>query len=249
MYGSNTGTYALIKDVLFANCYAIDSVYLPQAVGQNAEDLKWGDWYHPKSVRNMEHVGCGSINGGSEYGAFRTDNFGGGSDVLATFADCFVANNTNGSSSAAAFSKASNGLLTISNYTIYNSPGGGVPGAGSTNTNGLTSSITYPVQRSGSNGAEQKYAVGAFLSAFGASGYKTPQTSMPLWPFPYETNIHSLWAETITKASQDLPTGVTSSTSPVSGTAIGGGSMTFTKRVWESAGNATPSFASGAGVY
>lgn len=240
-YGSNSGSYALCKDVLFANCYAIDSAYLPKPSGENPEDLKWGDWYHAKSVRNVEHVGCGSINGGSEYGAFRTDNFGGSSDLLATFADCFVVNNTNGKSSAA-FSKASNGLLTISNYTIYNSPGGGVPASGSTNTNGLTSGIVSPVQRSGSNGAEQKYAVGAFLSAYGASGYKTPQTDMPLWPFPYESAIATLWSETITKVANDVPSGATASVNPASGTSLAGQQMTFTRRVWESAGTATPDF-------
>jgi hypothetical protein len=249
VYGSNTGSYALIKDVLFANCYSIDSPYLPRPSGQNPEDLKWGDRYHPKSVRNIRHVGGGSINCGSEYGSSRTDNFGGASDLLAVFIDEFVCNNTNGSSSAA-FSKASNGLITCTNYTIYNSPGGGVPSSGSTNTNGLTTGITYPTQRAGSNGAEQKYAVGTFLAKFGETGFETPQTNMPLWPFPYESYIKTLFSETITKVANDVPSGLVSSVNPLGGVSpITGLEQTFTRRAWEQIGNPTPSFASGAGVY
>lgn len=247
-YGSNTSGYALCKDVLFANCFALNCVYIPHKSGQNAEDLKWADWYHPKSVRNIEHVGCGSLNGGSEYGAFRTDNYGGASDVLATFLDCWVANNTNGNNSPA-FSKASNGLLTITNYTIGNSPGGTVPGSGSTNTNGLTSGATYPMLRSGSNGAEQKYAVGVPGSKWGTTGYKTPQTSLPLWPFPYESYIKALFQETFTKKPQDVPTSPTTSPDLFTGTALGGGSKTITSLMWEAFNNPMPSFAPGAGVY
>ena len=34
-YGSNTSSYDLCRDVLFANCYEIDSPHLPQKSGQN----------------------------------------------------------------------------------------------------------------------------------------------------------------------------------------------------------------------
>lgn len=250
-YGSNTSAYALCKDVLFANCYEIDSPHLPKKSGQNPEDLKWGAWYHPKSVRNIEHVGCGVINGGAEYGAFRTDNYGGASDVLATFTDCFVSGlqNGNGTATPGGFSKASNGLITCANYTVRDIPGAAVPASGSTNTLGLTSSIVYPTQRVGGNGANQTYAVGAFLSEYGSSGYKTVQTSMPLWPFPYETYLHGIWDETISRVTQDVPTGTATSGDPASGISLGGYPMTFTRRVWESAGNATPSFAAGGGIY
>lgn len=250
-YGSNTSGYALCKDVLFANCYEIDSPHLPKKSGQNPEDLKWGAWYHPKSVRNIEHVGCGVVNGGAEYGAFRTDNYGGASDVLATFTDCFVAGLTNGNGTATpgGISKASNGLTTTTNCTITGAPGSAFPASGNTNTNALTSGITYPLQRSGSAGAEQKYAVGAFLSGWGASGYKTTQSSMRLWPFPYEANLHAIWDESITRATQDVPTGTSVSGDPAAGLSITGLPMTFTRRLWESAGTACPSFATGGGIY
>ena len=103
--------------------------------------------------------------------------------------------------------------------------------------------------RQGGNGAEQKYAIGAFLSERGDANYKTVQTSMKLWPFPYEDVIASVFGESITRVTQDVPTGVSASADPFSGTALDGNAKTFTRRVWESAGTATPSFASGAGVY
>jgi hypothetical protein len=241
-YGSNDGNYALCKDVLFANCYEIDSPHLPKKAGEQPEDLKWGSWYHPKSVRNIEHVGCGVINSGAEYAAFRTDNYGGASDALASFGDCFVAGMQNGNAGATpdGFGKASNGLITVDHCTIYDVPGAAVPGSGSTNTNNLTSSIVHPVSRVSTNGAEQKYAIGVFLSAYGATGYKTPQTSMRLWPFPYESYIKTVFAETITRVTQDVPTGTSASADPFAGTDSFGVAKTFTRRVWQSVGNQIP---------
>lgn len=245
-YGSNDGGYALCKDVLFANCYEIDSPHLPQKSGQNPEDLKWGSFYHPKSVRNVEHIGCGVVNSGGEYGGIRFDNYGGGADQLGSVIDCFVVTFDTG----ACFSKASaNGTIPLTNCTGTGASGGFTSGSGFTQTNNLTSGITYPVQRSGSNGAEQKYAIGAFLSERGDANYKTVQTSMKLWPFPYEDVIASVFSESITRVTQDVPTGVSASANPFAGTSINGDAKTFTRRVWESTGNATPSFAAGAGVY
>lgn len=250
-YGSNTSAYADCKDVAFLNCYEIDSPHLPKKAAENAEDLKWGSWYHPKSVRNVEHIGCGVINCGGEYGGIRFDNYGGAGAALGSIIDCFVTGFNNGSASGAAcFSKSdSNGSIPIINCTGTDAPGGFSSGSGFTLTDNLTSSVTYPVVRQSGNGAEQKYCIGKFLSFRDDPDYKTVQTSMKLWPFPYEAALASLWDETITRVTQDVPTGVSTSTNPASGTALGGGSNTFTKRVWEENGTATPSFADGAGVY
>lgn len=65
-------------------------------------------------------------------------------------------------------------------------------------------------------------------------------TSLKLWPWPYESYMHSLMAETITKAPQDLPTGTSQSSNPFAGTSIDGQPQTFTRRVWESMGNQIP---------
>ena len=250
-YGSNTSAYDQCKDVAFMNCYEIDSPHLPKKAAENQEDLKWGAWYHPKSVRGIEHIACGVINGGGEYGAFRFDNYGGAGAALGGFVDCFVAGFNNGSpGSAECFSKSSsNGSVPVTNCTGTGAPGGFASISGFTTTASLTSGITYPVVRQGGNGAEQKYCVGEFLSGRSSANYKAVQTGMKLWPFPYEDALASIWAETITKATQDVPTGVSASANPLAGTALGGGAKTFTRRVWESAGTATPSFASGAGVY
>ena len=250
-YGSNTSSYDLCKDVLFANCYEIDSPHLPQKGGQNPEDLKWGSFYHPKSVRNVEHIGCGVINCGAEYGGIRYDNYGGAGAALGSIVDCFVVGFNNGSPGGAeCFSKSSsNGSIPVTNCTGTGAPGGFAGIAGFTLTSNLTSGITYPVLRQGGNGAEQKYAIGAFLSERGDANYKTVQTSMRLWPFPYEDVIASVFSESITRVTQDVPTGVSASANPFAGTSINGDAKTFTRRVWESTGNATPSFAAGAGVY
>lgn len=239
-YGSNDTAYALCRDVLFANCYEIDSPHLPWKTGQNAEDLKWGAWYHPKSCRNIRHVGCGVLNGGAEFGAFRTDNYGGAGDQLANFLDCFVIGFNNGSNaSATGISKASNGTLDITNCTVSGAPGGAFPASGWTGTNNLTSGISNPVTRVGAAGANQRYAVG-FLKEYDEAGYDVIDTSLKLWPWPYESIAASLFAETITKVAQDVPTGVAQSANPFAGTSLGGQAQTFTRRVWESMGTQIP---------
>ena len=241
-YGSNTSSYDLCKDVLFANCYEIDSPHLPKKAAENPEDLKWGSFYHPKSVRNVEHIGCGIINGGAEYGGIRYDNYGGAGAALGSIIDSFVAGFNNGSpGSAECFSKSSsNGTIPVTNCTGTGAPGGFASIAGFTLTSNLTSGVTHPVLRQSTNGAEQKYAVGAFLSERGDANYKTVQTSMKLWPFPYEDTLASVFAETITRVTQDVPTGVSTSPNPFTGTSLGGQTQTFTRRVFESTGNQTP---------
>ncbi len=240
-YGSNDGSYAECKDVLFANCYEIDS---PHLVGADADAVKWGSAYLPKSVRNVRFIGCGSLGSGAEYAAFRTDNYGGASDTLASFVDCFVWGFTNGSpATAAAFGKASNGVVTADHCTTGSLPGP-VNGGGVTATNMLSAGVVHPVARVSGAGAEQRFAVGAFLSAWGDAGFDVPDASLPLWPFPYEADLAKLAAEPLTKPTTDKPTGVTSAKNPYAGNAKDGSPMTLTKRIWEAAGTAMPPYAS-----
>jgi len=237
-YGSNDGAYAQVKDVLFANSYEIDSPALERG---DPNGTKWGAWYHPKSVRNVLHHGCGIINGGAHYGGFRTDNFGGPSADMAEYRDSFVAGLTNGGTPAAFSMSSGNGINDGSNVTVCNAPGGTQSG-GVSLTNILSSGVIYPVQRVGANGAEQRYAVGAFLSKFGDSGYATPQPNMPLWPFPYESYIKREFSVAIPKPSGFYPAAVTQTSNPFAGTSLSGHPMTFTRRVWEACGNVTPDF-------
>ena len=57
-----------------------------------------------------------------------------------------------------------------------------------------------------------------------------------------------MFSEVDHPVTQDVPTGVSASANP-SQASINSDAKTFTRRVWESTGNATPSFAAGAGVY
>lgn len=241
-YGSNDGSYPDCRDVLFANCYEIDSPHFVR--GSDAQ--KWGSFYHPKSVRNLAHIGCGSLGCGAGYGAFRTDNFGGDADLLATYLDCFVWDFNRGTTlDAAAFGKADNGRAIVRSCSAGNVAGPyleAAPGLES-DRNLFSSSIRHLTQRESGLGCEQLYAVGRFLSAYGEPGYDQVQADMPLWPFPYEAEFARIAAEPIPRPDSDLPTSVTASPNPYAGSALDGSLMTFTKRIWEATGTRMPDLA------
>lgn len=133
-------------------------------------------------------------------------------------------------------------LYSVANaatITVSSAPGGAFPASGWTGGANLTSGISNPVTRVAGNGANQRYAVG-FLKEYDEPGFDVIDTSLKLWPWPYESYMHSLMAETIAKVPQDLPTGTSQSSNPFAGTSIGGQPQTFTRRVWESMGNQIP---------
>jgi len=194
----------------------------------------------PKERCNLQYLGCGSLNSGLEYAAFRTDNYGGANDLLAIVSDCFVWDMKNGSpTTALAYGKASNGKLTVSQCSA-----GKVPGSefyepnGTTLTNELfTDAIDHLPLRQGGKGAEQLYAIGAFLSEHDAVGYDQPQLDKPLWPFPSSQEL-------ITKPASDGPVASTQSLNPYAGSALDGSPLRLTKRIWEATGKQMPSYAS-----
>lgn len=233
-YGSNDGDYAQVKDMLYANAYELDS---PALETGSDDATKWGSWYHAKSVRNVLHHGCGIVNGGAHYGGFRTDNYGDSSVDMAEYENSFVA----GLTDAPAFSMSSgHGINDGSNVSVCNVPGG-TEGGGISLTNVLTSPV-HPVQRVGADGAEQLHAVGAFLSRFDDANSTTVQTNLPLWPFPYESFIQKEFGTALDKPGGYYPTGATQTDDPFAGTALDGQPNTFTRRVWEACGTATPDF-------
>ncbi len=234
-YGSNDGAYELCRDVLFANCYELDSPHI-KATPSNGDNLKWGSFYFPKSVRNVRLIGCGSLNGGAEYGAYSTDNYGGNTDVLAEFTDCFAWDMRVGSSnSLTAFRKADNGIIRVKQCSAGLIPGDdlSVPSSTETSNNNFSDTIEYLTLRNNGKGAEQKYAIGKFLSSYGQTGFDQPQTSLRLWNFPYETELASISAELISKPSGDLPTTASSSSNPFA-------TSSFTKRIWQATGRTMP---------
>jgi hypothetical protein len=239
-YGSNNSAYGEVKNVLFANCYEIDS---PAFGSQDPDARKWGAWYHPKSVRNVLHHGCGVINSGATYGAFRTDNFGGPTAQMAQYQDSFVAGFIGDSGPASGFSMSEeNGVNTALQVSVCKTPGGAVSGGVSESKTAVNP--PHPVQRAGQNGAEQRYAVGKFLSAFGEAEFTVPQVDMPLWPYPYEEAIAREFAVSLPKPGGFLPEAVAATGNPFAGNSLDGSPMTFTRRVWEACGTPTPSFRS-----
>ncbi len=234
-YGSNDGSYDLCKDVLFANCYEIDSPHI-RSSPTDFDGLKWGSFYMPKSVRNVRHIGCGSLKNGAEYGAFGTDNFGGDTDLLAEFIDCFVWDVSRGSpNSVAAFRKADNGRIRVINCTAGLIPGNDLSLPGSTELSNelFSDTVAYLTRREAGKGAEQKFAIGKFLSGFGDAGYDQPQPTMRLWSFPYEFELALVTSEVLTRPSGDFPKTNATSTNPYITT-------TLTKRIWEATGRSMP---------
>ena len=234
-YGSNDGGYSLCKDVLFANCYEIDSPHI-RSSPTDFDALKWASFYTPKSVRNVRFIGCGSLKNGAEYGAFSTDNYGGDTDLLAEFIDCFAWDISQGSpSSVAAFRKADNGRIRVSNCTAGLIPGLDLndPDLTDASNNLFSDGVAFVTRREAGKGAEQRFAVGKFLSGFGETGYDVSQTNLRLWSFPYETELATITAESITRPAGDFPKTSATSSNPYA-------ASTLTKRIWEVAGQAMP---------
>jgi hypothetical protein len=234
-YGSNDGSYAECKNVLFANCYELDSPHI-QSLDRDSNTLKWASFYMPKSVRNVRHIGCGSLRNGAEYGAFSTDNFGGDADLVADYIDCFAWDLRQGSpSSVAAFRKASNGRIRVTNCTAGLIPGADLsePDTTEASNNLFSDTVDYLVRRNKNAGAEQRFAVGEFLSGFGAPNYDQPQTNLRLWSFPYETELAKVAAEIMVRPSGDQPAPAQTSVNPYA-------SLSLTKRIWEATGRTMP---------
>jgi hypothetical protein len=234
-YGSNDGSYGECKNVLFANCYEIDSPHI-QSLDGDPNTLKWASFYMPKSVRNVRHIGCGSLRNGAQYGAFSTDNFGGAADLLAEYSDCFAWDLGQGSpSSVAAFRKASNGRTRVTNCTAGKIPGNDLSDLGSTqaSNNLFSDTVEYLVRRSNNLGAEQRFAIGAFLSAFAVLGYDQPQPNLRLWPFPYEAELAIVASEIMQRPAGDQPGSVATSGNPYA-------TLSLTKRIWEATGQKMP---------
>ena len=150
-----------VQDVLFANCYEIDSPHLPQKSGQSRKTLKWGSFCPtPRACATSSTSAAASSTAARRYGGIRYDNYGGAGAALGSIVDCFVVGFNNGSpGSAECFSKSSsNGhprrtARAPSAWRLCRH-------RWLTLTSNLTSGITYPVLRQGGNGAEQKYAIG-----------------------------------------------------------------------------------------
>lgn len=245
-YGSDNGSWVDSKETLFANCLAIDG---PATENQATYGFKWASFYNPKHQRDLRYRGCIALNDGADLASFRSDNIG--SPTLSAY-DCAIwdnDNNTQSGQSPNGFHRQ-NGTFTIDHCT-----GGLILGSDTSGTTNLSAanhrfsdSMTNILQRVGGNGAEILYCHGTFLTHWGETGFDTV-TSVPLWPWPYESRIKA-WMDTqISRPASHFPSTPSSSRQSFQGTALGGSAMTLTRRVWEAAGTQMPSLAAGAGVY
>jgi hypothetical protein len=100
----------------------------------------------------------------------------------------------------------------------------------------FSDTVEYLVRRSNNLGAEQRFAVGAFLSGFGAPGYDQPQPTLRLWPFPYEAELAKVAAEIMERPAGDQPGSAATSSNPYA-------ALSLTKRIWEATGRMMPDWA------
>ncbi len=237
-YGSNDYSYTGVKDMLWANAYEIDSPNI-----ETSRNVKYGSWYAPKLVRNVRHVGCGSLNSGAEYGGFDGDAIEGtSSGVWGVFVDSFVSGLAHGSPpSVYGFGQGGDAPIVVDHCTVAAASNYATNSASVTNSEFAPAPQSLVVRRDG-RGAEQLFAIGALLSEFGDPQAEVPQLDLPLWPFPYEMAVKRVFDETIVRDAKDSPQSVSATTNPFQGQSLQGLPMTFTRRVWEATGQATPDF-------
>lgn len=226
-YGSDDTGYTLSRNTSRQNCIAIDGPAIPN---QGSDGGKYGSFYDPKSSRGLTDIGCISLNDKSNYAAWMGEYSSTGSNTDCAVYDC---------GSADAFRQTS-GTRTVTNCLL--SVVGGSDYNGATNSSNNRSSDTPGniVQRSAGAGADILYCVGGFLKKYGDTGWDVPDTSMPLWPWPYEDK-HATWMDTqIALPASHYPTSPANSRQSFTGTALDGNAMTLTRRIWEAAGTAMP---------
>ena len=245
-YGSNDGAYAQVKDMLWANCAGFDSEKLPH--GTN-DGYHYGLFYHPKSVRNVRHIGCFGVRCGAEYGLFRADCFGTGTGYTPmTAVDCFAGGMSAG---LPMFSKNGEGTISLDYITMLNNSGNVVYDSGTPTwsvAHTLTSGILYPMKRVGGVGAQVLYPVGGVGRFWGDTGYDTEDTTLKLWPWPFEDSGAALFARQVTKPTSALGASITPN--PFTGTsALSGLAKSITTEAFEMGGQPMPNLAVGAGVY
>lgn len=230
VYGSNDGAYAEVKDIAHINCFDIDS----GGFYTNDTATYWGSFYTPKSVRNIEYVGCGSINVRATHGGTRSDNIGTSTATGHVCVDTFVVGLQGSSGTPDAFGNSFGGG-TYQNYATNCLAQGNVGGTfgeaySGRQTSCRTSGATYPTVRVSGTGSEVLYQIGNLRQKWGTSGYKAA-SSRRLWPFPYERDIASFFGTAITKPSGWV--GDSATTNPF-------GTYSVTERVFRSLGSSMP---------
>lgn len=225
-YGNNDGDGS--QGALFQNSIAIDGPNIDTGLGQYS--YKWGSYYNPKNALDVRYQGAMSIADGGRSGLWVNDNIG---SPRTEVEDALVVGGDLGSGL-----RVSAGTSRVSRSTFANTGtclvGDGVEDLGS------ECFAELPEQLIGrSEGAQVSFAYGRFLSVWGEDGYDEP-TEVPLWPFPYESVIQSVFAEPLSP-----PPGYTPETNDTErgfcgGTSVEGLPMTLTRYIHELGGAPTP---------
>lgn len=225
-YGSDNTAWTLSRNTSRQNCLAIDGPAIPN---QGSAGGKYGSFYDPKSSRGLTDIGCIALNDDSLYAAWMGEYSSTGANT-----DCAIHTvSGDGFRQSSGTRTVTNCLLSVVTGSDYN---------GATNSSGNRSSDTPGniVQRSASTGAEILYCVGGFLKKYGDTGWNTPDTGMPLWPWPYEDKHEEFMDTQIALPASHYPASPANSRQSFTGTALDGNAMTVTRRVWEAAGTAMP---------
>lgn len=234
-YGSSNTAYnhdsggtnaTIIGDCLFANCWGISS---PNAYN-TPNNCVWGTWYSPKNVKNVTHIGCGSVNCGSTWGAFASDCFGTTANAL-TYDSCMVINHDYLNSVSEYYPGNPRGFFNGtggSSINVTNCVGDGLTSSNwipvsrvNTSGNNFTGNLTTPIHNGTSYINKAIYAIGEIGQEYGVTGYNQVTTNR-IFPFPYQSIIKEIYAETKTRGTYDVPTSISTSPNPLSGYALDG---------------------------
>lgn len=197
------------SEMAWLNCLAIDGN--DTGYDGNANRVKWGGYYSPHLVSELELRGFMVINEGTYYSGIWP---GESASFNVTLEDCVIWNiyGNPGNPAGLRFNGSGSGN-TANRLTIGNTDGSYVSNTGTmsiTNTrqadtlNGTDPSVMYQ-----SDGADARYMFGQLGDRYGDVGYNTKSTT-PVLPWPYEDTIKTVFTEQLNPPSGYFPTSNTS---------------------------------------
>lgn len=263
MYGNNSGTSAEFH--LFQNCIAIDSHQ-----GVSSPQATYGGFYFPKNAKDVTIQGSISLNNDVFYAGYFLKELQGQSITMEHSVAWGNYNGAGGAAGVRfgssngpltldyitvgdqqdAFYNNSSGTQSLTNSLIYYDVSETNSDTWTTKTNNdiqnytasnpllpLTDILTPP---DNTRGADVTKQYGVSGSLWGETGYDQ-RTNVDLWPWPYEDEIKTVFAE-----SNQAPVGVTpASNTAARGFAAAGNDawgqpLTLTRYIWQYLGNQIP---------
>lgn len=256
-YGTNSGWG--VHHVVYQNCIAIDGQR-----GPDSGERHYGAWYFPKNMDNAYIVGSIALNNAVAYsGMFVQELQGRGTQVINSVSwgntggsgirwngtgSMLADNVTVGAHPAGALTN-SGGAATVSDSLLLNGPVYQTNDGGPlTYTNNITTaSLLHIVSSPVAQGAHITRRIGASGTLWGETGWDQ-ETTEPLWPFPYESEIKAVFSEPNTPASGNTPSSNNTTRGfAAPGTDQWGQPITLTRYIWQYLGNQIPTSVYGTG--